>query len=87
MNFQKQLEEIKVGEAVETNKQRLFIALYTLLIVLAGYFFIEATKAGVMLSKWLGMAIYVFITWIVISWFEELIELLFKLLKNENERD
>lgn len=85
MNFQKLLEEKMVGAAVETNKQRLFIALYTLLITLAGYFFIEVSKASVMLSKGLAMAIYVFTAWIVISWLEELIELLFKLLKNDNK--
>ena len=81
MNSQKLLEEKMGGEAVETNKQRLFTALYTLLIILAACFLIEACKAAVMLSKGLAMAIYVFITWIVVSWLEELIDSLLKLLK------
>lgn len=69
------------GEAVGTNKYRLFVASYTLLIILAGCFFIEIFKASIMLSKGLAMAIYVFITWIVVSWLEELIDSLLKLLK------
>lgn len=61
---------------------RLFLSLYTILIIVAGLFSIEVVKACTNASTGLGIAIYVFITWIVVSWLEELIDIFYKLLNN-----
>lgn len=67
-------------------KQRLFLSLYTILIIVAGLFSIEVVKACANASTGLGIAIYVFITWVVVSWLEELIDIFYKLLNNESKR-